>query len=49
MDNLFEKVTDDELKKYYKQFCDWEKTGVISGEELVGKRTLKSGFPRKLE
>lgn len=34
MENLFEKVTDGELKKYYEQFQDWERTGVISGNEL---------------
>lgn len=34
MENLFEKVTDDELKKYYEQFQAWERTGVISGNEL---------------
>lgn len=34
MENLFEKASDEELKKYYGQFQDWEKTGIISGDEL---------------
>lgn len=34
MDNLFDQVSDNELKKYYLQFKAWEKTGIVSGSEL---------------
>lgn len=34
MGNLFEDKTDEELKVYYNQFLEWEKTGVILDNEL---------------
>lgn len=38
MENLFDKVTDSELKRHYEQFNDWERTGIISGDELEKMR-----------
>lgn len=34
MENLFENKTDEELKIYFKQFQEWEKTGAIPDNEL---------------
>lgn len=34
MENLFENKTDEELKLYFKQYQEWEKTGVIPDNEL---------------
>lgn len=34
MDNLFENKTDEELKEYFIQFHELEKTGVIPDNEL---------------
>lgn len=34
MDNLFENKTDEELKVYFNQFQEWERTGVILDNEL---------------
>lgn len=34
MENLFENKTDEELKVYFKQYEEWEKTGVILDNEL---------------
>lgn len=34
MENLFENKTDKELKIYFEQFQEWEKTGSIPDNEL---------------
>ena len=34
MENLFENKTDEELKVYFKQYQEWERTGVIPDNEL---------------
>lgn len=34
MDNLFENKKDEQLKVYFNQFQEWERTGVIPDNEL---------------
>lgn len=34
MENLFANKTDEELKMYFEQYLEWEKTGIIPDNEL---------------
>lgn len=34
MENLFENKTDEELRIYFEQYQEWEKTGIIPDNEL---------------
>ena len=34
MENLFANKTDEELKIYFEQYLEWEKTGIIPDNEL---------------
>lgn len=47
MENLFENKTDEELKVYFEQYQEWEKTGIIPDNELGKMRDTyfeKLGF-----
>lgn len=47
MENLFANKTDEELKIYFKQYLEWEKTGIITNNELGEMRDAyfeKLGF-----
>lgn len=45
MENLFANKTDEELKIYFKQYLEWEKTGIIPDNEL-GK--MRDAYYEKL-
>lgn len=38
--NIFKEKNDEELRKLYGQFLEWEKTGIIVGKELGEIRDL---------
>ncbi len=40
MENLFESKTDEELRMYFEQFQEWEKTGVLPDNELGKMRDI---------
>lgn len=40
MENLFENKTDEELKVYFGQYLEWEKTGIIPDNELGKMRDI---------
>ena len=40
VENLFANKTDEELKEYFLQYIEWEKTGIIPDNELGKMRDM---------